>query len=187
MVGINDPIQFRDRLQKALVHHFGWKDVTVLNSPSAQDRRACHGGCLRGRNPRSRPTALVTHPSGIITAVIESGADGLAISVTPAAAVEEAHQQAVLDKLGRHLMALAGGAQPTAADRPSLTLREQQVAELVAAGLTNDQIAGRLYITVGTVKKHLSQILAKSSCTSRTQLAVLWQQLSDHDRLENSP
>ncbi|WP_063711906.1 helix-turn-helix transcriptional regulator [Nocardia sp. BMG111209] len=53
-----------------------------------------------------------------------------------------------------------------------LTPREWEVADLAARGLTNRQIAQRLFIGVDTVKKHLSRALAATSCTSRTQLAV---------------
>ncbi|NUR64038.1 MAG: hypothetical protein HOV87_36075 [Catenulispora sp.] len=37
-----------------------------------------------------------------------------------------------------------------------------------------DQIAGRLFIGVDTVKKHLTRVPAATSCASRTQLAVLF-------------
>ncbi|GAA4639454.1 hypothetical protein GCM10023196_101150 [Actinoallomurus vinaceus] len=56
----------------------------------------------------------------------------------------------------------------------SLTQRELQIADLVATGLTNQEIAEHLHVTVDTVKKHISRALRKTSCTSRTQLAVLW-------------
>ena len=52
-----------------------------------------------------------------------------------------------------------------AADRPQpterLTTREAQVLELVAQGLSNKEIAGRLYIEVTTVKNHVHNILEK--------------------------
>jgi DNA-binding CsgD family transcriptional regulator len=57
-----------------------------------------------------------------------------------------------------------------------LTTREQLITELVAEGLTNRQVARRLTITVGTVKKHLTHAMAKTGSTSRTQLAVRWRQ-----------
>lgn len=53
-----------------------------------------------------------------------------------------------------------------------LTPREQEVAELAAKGLTNRQIAARLFITVDTVKKHLTRVFAQTGCTSRAQLAA---------------
>jgi DNA-binding NarL/FixJ family response regulator len=59
-------------------------------------------------------------------------------------------------------------------DQATLTPRERQVAELVAEGLTNAQIADRLYVTVDTVKKHLTHAMAKTKCANRTQLALLF-------------
>lgn len=57
----------------------------------------------------------------------------------------------------------------------TLTARERQITELVARGLTNRKIAECLFVTVDTVKKHLTGALGKTGCTTRTQLAVLWQ------------
>jgi DNA-binding CsgD family transcriptional regulator len=71
--------------------------------------------------------------------------------------------------------ASAAGGEPTAGEW-GLTTREQLITELVAEGLTNRQVARRLTITVGTVKKHLTHAMAKTGSTSRTQLAVRWRQ-----------
>ena len=54
----------------------------------------------------------------------------------------------------------------------SLTVTEAQVAELVAAGLTNAEVAARMFITAGTVKVHVSRILTKLGLRSRTELAA---------------
>ncbi|MFD2611596.1 helix-turn-helix transcriptional regulator [Paenibacillus gansuensis] len=51
-----------------------------------------------------------------------------------------------------------------------LTAREQEVAALVADGLTNGEIAARLYLSEVTVKKHLKSIFEKQDVSSRTQL-----------------
>lgn len=53
-----------------------------------------------------------------------------------------------------------------------LTRREWQVADLVAEGLTNKQIAARLVIARRTAENHVERILGKLGFTSRTQLAV---------------
>lgn len=52
-----------------------------------------------------------------------------------------------------------------------LTGRERQVAELVAEGLTNKQIARRLSITTSTVKHHVSEAIAKTGVEGRVLLA----------------
>jgi DNA-binding CsgD family transcriptional regulator len=54
-----------------------------------------------------------------------------------------------------------------------LTAREQQVLELVAEGLSNGQIAERLYISRKTVSVHVSAILRKLGAGSRTEAARL--------------
>jgi DNA-binding NarL/FixJ family response regulator len=48
-----------------------------------------------------------------------------------------------------------------------LTTREGEVLELVAAGLTNAGIAERMWISPGTVKKHLDNVYAKLGVTNR--------------------
>jgi DNA-binding NarL/FixJ family response regulator len=54
-----------------------------------------------------------------------------------------------------------------------LTSREAEILELVPAGLTNAAIAERLWISPGTVKKHLDNIYAKLGVANRTA-AVAW-------------
>jgi DNA-binding CsgD family transcriptional regulator len=52
-----------------------------------------------------------------------------------------------------------------------LTERERTVARLVTAGLTNQEAAARLFVSVKTVEYHLAQIYGKLGITSRRQLA----------------
>ncbi len=53
-----------------------------------------------------------------------------------------------------------------------VTEREREVLELMVAGCTNTIIAERLFITVGTVKTHVRNILAKLCADDRTEAAV---------------
>ena len=59
------------------------------------------------------------------------------------------------------------------ADEPvsSLTRREQEVATLVARGLTNRQVARELSISERTAANHVAKILRKLGLSSRTQIA----------------
>jgi DNA-binding CsgD family transcriptional regulator len=68
---------------------------------------------------------------------------------------------AELDRISGRRAAPAGG----------LTPGERRVAELVASGLSNKQVAGQLYLSVATVEVHLSRVYAKLGVRSRTQLA----------------
>ena len=53
-----------------------------------------------------------------------------------------------------------------------LTDREYEVVEAVAAGLDNAETAERLFMSEGTVRNHISSILAKTGLRNRTQVAV---------------
>ena len=55
-----------------------------------------------------------------------------------------------------------------------LNEREMDVVRLVAKGLNNKEIAGVLFLSEGTVRNYLSQILEKLELRDRTQLAVLY-------------
>jgi len=53
-----------------------------------------------------------------------------------------------------------------------LTEREHEILTLVAQGASNREIGERLFITEGTVKNHLSNILSKMGVRDRTQAAL---------------
>lgn len=56
----------------------------------------------------------------------------------------------------------------------SLTDRERDIVALVSEGLDSQTIARQLYLSEGTVRNHISSILAKTNLTNRIQLAVEW-------------
>jgi DNA-binding NarL/FixJ family response regulator len=67
---------------------------------------------------------------------------------------------------------------PTRRDRARarlalLTERERDVAEAVTEGLSNAEIADRLFMSMGTVKAHVSSALTKLDLSGRIQLALL--------------
>ncbi|MFE6894434.1 AAA family ATPase [Streptomyces sp. NPDC057694] len=65
------------------------------------------------------------------------------------------------------------GANPAWAERYGLTPRETEVAQLAAAGLTNQKIGWQLGLTPRTVASHLSQVFIKTGAGSRKQLPPL--------------
>jgi DNA-binding NarL/FixJ family response regulator len=62
---------------------------------------------------------------------------------------------------------------PAASVLAGITGREREVLMLVAEGLSNTEIAARLYITLGTAKAHVAHLLAKLGARDRIQLVIL--------------
>lgn len=62
----------------------------------------------------------------------------------------------------------------TATDKEQLTEREVDISALVAEGLSNIEIAERLFLTEGTVKNNITRILQKLELRDRTHLAIYW-------------
>lgn len=62
------------------------------------------------------------------------------------------------------------------------TPREKEILDLVAAGLTNPQIAERLYVSRRTVDQHLHTMRTKARVTTRTALLRYHHGIGDQDR-----
>jgi len=107
-----------------------------------------------------------------IHSALQAGADGYLLKSTPSAGMAE------------RLRALAAGmgvvdpavlrslSEPSAVPLPGLTPRENDVAELVAQGMSNREIAAQLLVSEGTARNVLSCILEKLGLRDRTQLAI---------------
>jgi two-component system response regulator DevR len=72
-------------------------------------------------------------------------------------------------------------ARPAASPLAGLTDHERTTLDLIGDGLSNRQIAGRMFVAEKTVKNYVSHVLAKLGMTSRTQVAVLATQVRDQE------
>lgn len=75
-------------------------------------------------------------------------------------------------ELGQPLVVVRMPPEPAPHELLHLTRREREVATLIAAGLSNKQIARQLNLTVGTVKHYVHQILEKTELPSRVAIAT---------------
>ena len=110
----------------------------------------------------------------------DSGPTLLAEAVRAAAAGDSLVSPSVTVRLLKHLTATtidtARPNPPAPALREPLTDREAEVVQLVALGRTNAEIAAELYVSLSTVKTHLSSVQLKLSARNRVEIAAwAWQ------------
>jgi DNA-binding NarL/FixJ family response regulator len=104
--------------------------------------------------------------------------DALAEDLLSAVRIVAAGEAVVGPTVTRRLVERLVSTLPAADRAPSdvldaLTAREREVLELIARGLSNADIAGRLFLSEGTVKVHVSRILAKLEIRDRVQAVIM--------------
>ncbi len=135
---------------------------------------------LTARSPRTSVVMLTSYHddehvfpairAGALSYVLkEVGPEELADTVRRAAAGEAVLHPRVAARVVRELHG-ARRDEPNAFRE--LSDRELEVLKLIADGLNNAEIAGRLYVSEKTVKSHVSNILGKLHLADRTQAAV---------------
>lgn len=129
---------------------------------------------IRTRYPGIKVLGLSTFNQGsYITKMMEHGASGYVLK--NADRHELMHAIREVYKGNTYLSHEAGQVlrKENAEDRskiPVLTRREKEVLELIAEGLTNPQIASRLYISLSTVDSHRKNLLAKMNTKNTASL-----------------
>ncbi len=101
--------------------------------------------------------------------------DKLVEAIRAAASGQSFLQPSVAAKVINEFTRITGSLQPAANKQPlvePLSERELEVMQHVAAGASNKEIAAQLFITEGTVKNHLTNILGKLGVRDRTQAAL---------------
>jgi DNA-binding NarL/FixJ family response regulator len=136
------------------------------------------------RLPRQKVLILTTFGvDDYIIAALRAGASGFLLKDAPTAKVVEAVRavaagdavlspavtRQLLDQVGRRLPA-AVSQEPEGLAQ--LTEREREVLRMLAAGLTNAEIAGVLVVSEATVKSHVSNLLGKLGLRDRVQAVI---------------
>jgi len=133
---------------------------------------------IRAHHPATQVIVLTTHADdSSIMAAIAAGARGYLTKHSGGKAIREAIEavmqgNSVLEPAvqARVLEAVARGKPVHKASLPDgLTPREGEVLTLIAAGLANQEIARKLFISEGTVKTHINNLFAKIGARDRAQ------------------
>jgi LuxR family maltose regulon positive regulatory protein len=139
------------------------------------------GGDTAGAMTTLERALRLAEPRGFVRAFVDEGPP-------MARLLHEAAARGIAPEYARRLLAAFLVAQPEQADRPTtqapeaemvepLSKRELEVLQLIAEGLTNREIAARLFLSLNTVKAHTRNIYGKLNVHSRTQAVVRSQQL----------
>jgi DNA-binding NarL/FixJ family response regulator len=142
-------------------------DVVLLSGDAAVGTTA-EVRRIRRRLPDVRMVLVVDAPAlGGMRHVLDAGVDGIvladALAETLAIVVRSVCAGLVsVPRTMRH-----------AVDPPALSFRERQILALVVAGLTNDEIAGRLYLAETTIKGHLTSAFRRLGVRSRREAVAL--------------
>lgn len=144
-------------------------------------RRIVHDlpGGSAASGPAARVLVFTTYEGDDqILAAIEAGASGYLVKAAPAEELAAgvravaAGQTVLAPSIAAQLARAVGSRRSEAeriAERPTLTAREHEILSLVAEGLSNPEIATRLFIGESTVKTHLIHAFEKLEVKDRTR------------------
>lgn len=138
-------------------------------------------GRIRAAHPSTRVVVLTTYADDAdILGAMRAGAlgyltkDAGRVQIAQAVRAAAAGQSFLDPIVHQRLVAAATGRQPPEPPAGSrapdgLTARETEVLRLIAAGLSNREIAKRLFVTEVTVKSHVNRLFAKTGVRDRAQ------------------
>jgi NarL family two-component system response regulator LiaR len=139
---------------------------------------------VKAVSPRSQVVVLTSyHQDEYIFPALQAGAISYIIKDVRMEELADAIRKAALGEVTLHprvaarvIQEIHGAQNAEVNPYTELTEREMDVLKLIAKGLNNNEIAGKLYISENTVKGHVSNILSKLQLADRTQAAVYaWQ------------
>lgn len=115
------------------------------------------------------------------------GMAGFISAVDDESGAFSARDVAISDLLSRHLANLlrlhTGEVVRTSPISSALSGRQAEVVALLASGMTNLEIAKTLFITMDTVKKHITRALQITESRNRTELALAWRSQANQGAL----
>ncbi|KAA0979371.1 response regulator transcription factor [Paeniglutamicibacter gangotriensis] len=120
----------------------------------------------------------------MVLTALKAGVSGFLLKDTPPAELMEAINQVAAgrtmlsESVTKQLIAVAGS-RPEGSRRQAaleklgvLTEREREIAAAIARGYANQEIAGKLFISLATVKTHIGRVLEKLDMENRVQVAM---------------
>jgi DNA-binding NarL/FixJ family response regulator len=146
---------------------------------------------VKEQTPEVKVIVLTTFDDAdYIQGAMAAGAEGYLLKSSPAEAIVESVRAVfrgttvLQTQIAQRLSSSIGSRRPSgpatdpdgtsAISRLGLSVRETEILTLIAEGLSNKEIAGRLHLSDGTVRNYVSEMLVKLGVRDRTQLAILY-------------
>ena len=139
-------------------------DIVLLdvNLPDIKGQEFCR--TARSRFPQIKILAITSLSQRfIIDQMLHSGANGFIFKTSESWEILDAIKQVLNGEqyLGKGVKEMTQGKLNGISELPSLTRREKEILSLIADGLTNHEIANRLFISCSTVDSHRKNLLLK--------------------------
>jgi DNA-binding NarL/FixJ family response regulator len=133
---------------------------------------------IREQCPSAKVVMLTgSGDSDTVARAIEAGVSGFLVKSQSIGrvvdAVRRVHDGEALFSHGMLRQAVERMGQPRAGDNYGLTDRELEVLQLLATGLSTDDIAGKLVVSIHTVRNHIRNLLAKLGAHSRVEAVAI--------------
>lgn len=166
----------------------GVPDVVLLDIDMPDSATLLQVALDLGPNVRVIVTGLSQDREADIVSCAEAGAAGLHLRTETLAQLlalirDGAQEEALCSPkvsaiLLRHVYSMVGQRKPNPESKdPALTERETQIMRLLEEGLSNQQIASRLNVTVHTVKNHARSLFSKLGVSSRAEAVAAYRAL----------
>ncbi|GIF23954.1 hypothetical protein Ate02nite_66840 [Paractinoplanes tereljensis] len=176
------PMARLDRLASTLLDADVWDAHRTLVDAQLDEAHGRHAEALAGYlsiteahilGPAHRGTVRIGAARCLLAADRRAEATAHAEAAGPLLAQWAGWRVAQLDQLRARLGLAPAGAADAVSGPAALTPREREVAVLISDGLTNTELARRLYISPKTAAVHVSNILRKLGVASRTEVGDL--------------
>jgi len=162
-----------------LKHHQPDIILMDINLPDGSGIELCKE--VKSKYPYVFVIGLSTfNQQSFIQKMMENGASGYLLKNATRDEITEAMEAVTKGETYLSDEAASSLGKGAAPDLPVLTRREKEILNLIADGLTNNEIAQKLYLSIGTVDTHRKNLLAKfgtRNIASLIKMAMQWQLL----------
>ena len=136
--------------------------ILDINLPDLNGIEFC--GIVKSRNPNQKILAITSMAQRlVIEQMIGKGVNGLILKTSDLSEITEAVKDVLLGEffLGKGVKELINGRNTDSSQKQTLTRREVEILTLISDGLTNQEIANKLFISCSTVDSHRKNMLLK--------------------------